>query len=94
MIPTALGAAILILAGLWLFGRLLARAGGTLLMLTGLAGVAATGDAHGLVVSLLGAGIWLAGHWHYALRHRFYNSPLTERVFYSLPAWLDPTRDR
>jgi hypothetical protein len=94
MTASSLGIAILALAGAWLFGSLLARLGGALLMLVGLVGVAATGDANGLVVFVLGAGMWLAGHWHYALRHRFYKSPVTERVFYRLPAWLDPTRDR
>lgn len=58
MIPA--GVAILVLSGLWLFGGLLARAGGALLMLAGLVGVAAIGNANAFVVFVLGAGLWLS----------------------------------
>jgi hypothetical protein len=80
MTITSLGMAILALASLWLFGGLLARAGGSLLMLAGLLGVAAIGDVNGLIVFVLGAGIWLAGHWHYALRHGGFRSPLAQQL--------------
>lgn len=34
-------------------------------------------------------------HWHFALGHHNYKSPLAERVFQQLPPQrLDPTRDR
>jgi hypothetical protein len=80
MIPTALGAAILILAGLWLFGGLLARGIGALLVFVGAIGIATTSDANGLLALGLGAILWLAGHWHYALRHEGFRSPLAQRL--------------
>lgn len=43
--------------------------------------------AGGLTIIVLG------GHWHYALRHHAYKSPLVERIFCQvLPRRLDPTR--
>jgi hypothetical protein len=80
MTVTGLSLTALVLAGFWLFGGLMARAGGALLMLAGLVGVAAIGDANGLIVFALGAGMWLAGHWHYALRHRGFKSTLAEQL--------------
>ncbi len=80
MIATALGIGILTLAGLWLFGGLLARAGGCLLMLTGAVGAAAIGTASGLVLFALGIALWLVGHWHYALRHGEFKSLLAKRA--------------
>ncbi len=80
MIPAGLGFAILILAGLWLFGGLLARGAGALFMFAGAVGIANTGNTSGLVVLALGATLWLAGHWHYALRHKGFKSPLAQRL--------------
>lgn len=76
MTVASLGFAILVLAGLWLFGGLLARATGALLMLAGAVGAAAIDDANGLVVFALGGGLWLVGHFHYALRHGEFKSTL------------------
>lgn len=86
MIPAELGFAILILAGLWLFGGLLARGAGSLLMLAGAVGVAVTGNTNGLIVLVLGAIMWLTGHWHFALRHEGFKSPLAQRLL----AWFVP----
>ncbi len=80
MIPAGLGFAILILAGLWLFGGLLARGAGALLMFAGTVGIATAGNTSGLAVLALGATLWLAGHWHYALRHEEFKSPLAQRL--------------
>jgi hypothetical protein len=47
----------------------------------------------GIILLVLGAPLWLAGHWHYALRHYAYKSPLPQRAFQQiLPRHLDPTR--
>jgi len=57
--------------------------------------LALTGDANAIVVFAIGAALWLAGHWHYALRQGDYKSPLAAFFFgRCAPAWLDPTRDR
>lgn len=93
MIPTTLGIALLALIGLWLLGGLLLRMGGAILALGGIAALALAGDPQALVCVGAGAALWLAGHWHYALRHHEYKSPLARYVFYRwAPARLDPTR--
>jgi hypothetical protein len=80
MTVASLSMAALALAGFWLFGGLVARVGGALLMLAGLVGVAAISDANGPIVFVLGAGMWLAGYWHYALRHGGFKSTLAEQL--------------
>lgn len=93
MIPTALGIALLALIGLWLFGGLLLRIGGAVLALGGMAVLILAGDPEALICVGVGAALWLGGHWHYALRHHEYKSPLARYVFCRwAPAWLDPTR--
>jgi hypothetical protein len=48
----------------------------------------------GFLVLAIGALLWLAGHWHYALRHHQYKSPLADYFFLRwAPEWLDPTRN-
>lgn len=89
------GAVTLGLLLAWLFGGVLLRAGGLVLALAALAVLALTGEANAIVVFAIGAALWLAGHWHYALRHGDYKSPLAAFLFCRCaPAWLDPTRDR
>lgn len=93
MIPAALGLVLIALLGFWLLGGLLLRIGGTTLALVGVSGLALTGDPEALVCVGVGAALWLAGHWHYALRHHEYKSPLASYVFRRwAPEWLDPTR--
>lgn len=93
MIPAALGLTLLALIGFWLFGGLLLRMGGAILALVGVAGLALTGDPEALFCVAIGAAFWLAGHWHYTLRHLEYKSPLARYVFCRwAPAQLDPTR--
>jgi hypothetical protein len=47
---SAIGIAILVVAGIWLFGSLLARWAGALLVAAGSVGLASTGDANGLLL--------------------------------------------
>ncbi|HEX3563222.1 MAG TPA: hypothetical protein VHU24_10325 [Solirubrobacterales bacterium] len=79
---------------LWVFGGLLLRLSGLILSLAGAGVVALSGNANGILVFAIGAALWLAGHWLYALRHGQYKSPLAELLFCRCaPACLDPTRD-
>lgn len=72
---------------------MLLRIGGLLLALAGAFGVGLEHNANGLLVLAIGAVLWLAGHWHYAVRHHEYKSPLAGYIFMCwAPAWLDPTR--
>lgn len=87
------GIVILGLAGLWLLGSFLLRAGGLLVMFAGALGLAGGGGG-GIPVIGLGWLAWLAGHWLFALRHQEYKSPLAALLFCRCaPAWMDPTRD-
>lgn len=46
----------------------------------------------GIILLAVGVLLWLVGHWHYALRHHVYKSPLAQRLFQQLlPHRLDPT---
>src|SRR5215218_6663882 len=93
MSTATLGFLILGALALWFLGGLVLRLGGLLIFVAGAAGVA-RGNAGGILVATLGALGWLAGHWHYALRHQEYKSPLARHLFSRRPlAWLDPTRD-
>ena len=79
---------------LWLLGGVLLRIGGLLLVLAGGFGAGLQHDANGLLVLAIGALLWLAGHWHYALRHHEYKSPLAGYAFLRwAPGWLDPARE-
>lgn len=93
MIVSALG--ILALAALlgWTLGGIVLRLAGLTLVLAGLLGVAMLGNPSAVLVLAAGAVLWLGGHWHYALRHQEYKSPLARHLFCRwLPARLDPTR--
>jgi hypothetical protein len=95
MTLAAVGTVALGLLFAWFFGGVLFRLGGLVLALAALAVLALTGEANAIVVFVIGAAFWLAGHWHYALRHGDYKSPLATFFFCRCaPAWLDPTRDR
>lgn len=81
------------LLGLWLLGGLVARLGGLLLVFAGLASLALSPQLEAALLIATGALAWLLGHWHYALRHHAYKSPLARHVFCRLaPPRLDPTR--
>jgi hypothetical protein len=89
-------AAVLFLVGLlasWLLGGFVARVGGLLLVFAGAANLALSSQIGAVVLTGVGAAMWLLGQWHYALRHQGYKSPLARHVFCRwAPTWLDPTR--
>jgi hypothetical protein len=94
MILVDLATVALGLLFVWVLGGLLLRLGGLILALGGAGAIALSGNANGILVFVIGAVLWLAGHWHYALRHHEYKSPLAGYVFMRwAPGWLDPTRD-
>jgi hypothetical protein len=91
------GLLILSLAAFWLLGGVMLRLGGLFvifLVLFGLASGAAdevpAGAPYAVGWLVVGALMWLAGHWHYALRHGQPKSSLADSLFVSLPSWLDP----
>ena len=71
----AAGAVALGLLFAWLLGGVLLRLGDLVLALAALAVLALTGNGNAIVVFAIGAALWLAGHWRYALRHDDYKSP-------------------
>lgn len=83
---SAIGVAILAIAGIWLFGSLLARWTGVLLVIAGSVGIASTGDANGLPLVALGTLLWLAGHLLYRARRGIWKSLPAERVFVAATA--------
>ena len=89
--------AILFLVGLlafWLLGGFVARVGGLLLVFASTASLALNPQMGTVVLIGIGAAMWLVGHWHYALRHQAYKSPLARHIFCRwAPTWLDPTRN-
>ena len=88
-----IGLAVLCLLLAWLLGGIVLRLGGLLLVLSGSLSLTISGDFDGPLVVAIGALLWLAGHWHYALRHQEFKGPLARQVFCRwAPAWLDPTR--
>lgn len=70
MIVGTLGGAILVLAGLWLFGGLVLRVGGLVLVFAGACSLAVGGEVNGILVAGIGGFVWLVGNWHYALLSR------------------------
>lgn len=71
---------ILVVAGIWLFGSLLARWAGVLLVAAGSMGLASTGEPNGLVLVALGVVLWLVGHLLYRMRRGAWKSTLAERL--------------
>lgn len=94
MILIALSIAAVGLLLAWLLGGFLLRLTGFVMALAGLFGLATSGEPNGIPIFAIGTFLWLAGHWHYALRHQEYKSPLARHFFCRwAPDWLDPTRD-
>ena len=76
----------------WLAAGLVLRFAGIAMAAIGLL-LALGGHPIGVLIAALGALVWAAGHWHYALRHHTYKSPLARRLFLDfLPTRLDPTQ--
>jgi hypothetical protein len=92
MSPT--GFAFWLIVGLlafWLLGGIVARLSGLLFVFAGTANLALNPSAGAVLVIGMGALMWLVGHWHFALRHHEYKSPLARYVFQRwAPVWLDP----
>jgi hypothetical protein len=93
MTVTVVGIAILAILGFWMFGGVVLRVGGVVFVLVGLVSLVTLANPAALLMVIIGLVMWLAGHWHFALRHHAYKSPLAERVFLLLPPRYDPTRD-
>lgn len=93
MIFTLIGVAIIAIVGLWIFGGVFLRVGGIVFAFAGAVSLITLGDPVALFMVVLGFAMWLAGHWHFALRHHAYKSPLARRIFLQvLPPRYDPTR--
>jgi hypothetical protein len=97
MALATVAAVLLVLLAFWVLGGVVLRLVGWALVLLAVFGLVLppSGDAGTAAMLLLvGAVCWLAGHWHFALRHHTYKSPLAQRVFLQLlPRRLDPTRN-
>jgi hypothetical protein len=93
MTITVVGISVLAAVGLWFLGGVFLRVGGAILAFVGVVSLATLANPAALLLVVLGFGMWLAGHWHFALRHHEYKSPLAQRIFLQvLPPRLDPTR--
>jgi hypothetical protein len=79
---SAIGVTILAVVGTWLFGGLLARWAGALLVVAGAAGLATTDDPNGPLLVALGVLLWLAGHLPYRARRGIWKNALAERVWH------------
>lgn len=73
---SAIGTLILAFLGAWVFGGIALRLAGAVIALAGLLGLSVSGEASGILVFLLGACLWLAGHLHFRLRHGAFKSVL------------------
>jgi apolipoprotein N-acyltransferase len=93
MIFTVFGIAILAIVGFWLFGGVVLRVAGIVFVFAGLFSLVTLANPAALLMVVIGLAMWLAGHWHFALRHHEYKSPLARRIFLQvLPPRYDPTR--
>jgi hypothetical protein len=86
MIGSAIGVALLLAIGFWVFGGFALRLGGALLVVVGAVGLATAGEANGLLLIALGIAAWLTGHLHYALRRGAWKSVLARRAFEGIAA--------
>jgi hypothetical protein len=94
MTLTVIGITILAIGGFWLFGGVVLRVVGAIFIVVGAVSLITVGELAALFMVVLGLLMWLAGHWHFALRHHEYKSPLARRIFLQvLPPRYDPTRD-
>jgi len=73
---TAIGIAALVMLLGWVFGDVVLRLGGLLLVLAGLLGMALSANANAVLIAGIGAFLWLLGHGRYALRHGQWKSRL------------------
>jgi hypothetical protein len=80
MTLSVIGVLTLALLCAWTLGGIALRLGGAVIALAGLVGLSLTGNASSVIVLILGACLWLAGHHHFRLRHGAYKSALAERL--------------
>src|SRR5580700_10699511 len=93
MLTVAIAIAVVAIVGFWIAGGLLLRAGGMIVAVFGVLVLAIDHSFAGIIPLAIGILLWLAGHWHYALRYHTYKSPLAQRAFQQfLPRRLDPSR--
>lgn len=97
---SAIGIAVLVLLLGGVFGGLMLRLSGLLLVFTGGSGMALFANANGILIAGIGTCLWLLGHGHYALRHGAWKSPMAgalcraagaviHRFGRAAAAWLD-----
>ena len=82
MLIVAFGIAIIACVGFWMVGGVLLRAAGLVVAALAALNLALVGNAAAILLFVVGLALWLVGHWHYALRHHEYKSPLARRFFY------------
>jgi hypothetical protein len=93
MLAAAIAIAVVVIVGFWIAGGMLLHFGGLVVAIFGILVLAFDHSLAGITLLVVGVLLWLAGHWHYALRHHVYKSPLSHRIFQQLlPDRLDPTR--
>ena len=63
----------------WIVGGVVLRGLGLVTVASGVL-VVSQGEVWGILVMMVGIAAWLAGHWHFALRHRFWKSALAEAI--------------
>lgn len=85
----AIGALAALGVAIWLLGGIALRILGAVVVFGGIVN-ATQGEGWGLGVMLSGGVLWLAGHWHFALRHRYWKSPLAESIARRLPLVPNP----
>ncbi len=93
MLVAAIAIAVAVIVGFWIAVGVLLRLGGLVVAVFGVLVLALDHSLVGIVPLAVGVLLWLTGHWHYALRHHVYKSPLAQRIFQQLlRSRVDPTR--
>lgn len=89
MIET-IGAVAAIAVAAWFLGGVVLRAAGLIVLISGIISLAAYGDDAGFFAAGAGVVMWLVGHWHFALRYRYWKSALAQRIVIAVPLARDP----
>jgi hypothetical protein len=80
MLTSSTCIATIAIVGSWIAGGILLRTGGLIAALLGALDLAINHNPAGIALLAIGLVAWLVGHWHYALRHHHYKSPLAQRI--------------
>jgi hypothetical protein len=86
----AIGIGAAVAVGAWIFGGVVLRALGWILGVIGIAVLAISADPAGALAFFAGLAAWLAGQWHFAMRHRAWKSPLAHDAVAAAPLVPDP----